>query len=171
MAIRRNWFRVAGAYIASLASVVLLFVAPTLGAHAQDATDLASRITAEVLQAIFPGAERFGATEGKPPAAPVYIGEDLTGFVLSTLDVVAAVGYTPPPFDVLAGVTVDGELTGVRVHAHHETIFGRGVHHGAGAGCRAVECLSRYYRHLHAAERQARRTERLSAQGCRHKGF
>lgn len=52
----------------------------------------------------------------------MYIGEDLTVFVFFTLDFVAAVGYTPPPLDVLAGGTVDGELTGVRVHAHHETI-------------------------------------------------
>ena len=135
MPTRRPWFRRAQAHIATLVrahiatlvTAALLLAGPSLSADAQEVADLTPRITAEVLQSIFPGAERFGPTEGQPPAAPVYIGDDLAGYVFSTLDVVAAVGYTTTPFDVLAGVTLDGELTGVRVHAHHETIFGRGV--------------------------------------------
>lgn len=132
MAMGRHWCRRALAPLAAAALAAMLLAGAAGGAlaqdaRAQDATDLTQRITPEVLEAIFPGADRMEPTDGEPPAAPVYIGGELAGFVFSTLDVVAAVGYTTTPFDVLAGVGLDGELTGVRIQAHSETIFGRGV--------------------------------------------
>ncbi len=78
-------------------------------ARAQDnAADLSARLTPAIIQEIFPGATRVDSAEGVPPAAAVYVGENLSGYIFSTLDVVAAVGYTTTPIDVVGGVTSDG---------------------------------------------------------------
>ncbi|NQV81240.1 MAG: 4Fe-4S binding protein [Alphaproteobacteria bacterium] len=89
--------------------------------------DLSARLTPAIIQEIFPGATRVGSAEGSPPAAAVYIDAEVAGYIFSTLDVVAAVGYTTTPFDVIGGVTNDGTVTGMKVVYHKETIFGRGV--------------------------------------------
>ena len=113
-------------FCAAAVLVVAVLWAPA-GGSAQEAVDLTSRLTPDVVQAIFPGAERIGPTEGEPPAAAVYRGEEIVGYVFSTLDTIAAVGYTTTPFDVLAGVTLLGDLTGIYLHDHSETIFDKGV--------------------------------------------
>ena len=111
-----------------LLCLALLVPAGLWAAHAGDGDhDLTSRLTPAILQEIYPGAERAGPAEGSPPAAAVFVGEETVGYVFSTLDVVAAVGYTTTPFDVLGGVTNDGTITGMKVVFHKETIFNRGV--------------------------------------------
>lgn len=93
-----------------------------LGAVAQDKPnhDLASRLTPEVLATVFPDADRIGPTEGEPPAAAVYKGDEIVAYIFSTLDVVAAPGYTGVPFDVIAAVDTQGTLSGAKVVFHKE---------------------------------------------------
>ena len=70
----------------AVALLVCAALAPTLG-HAQDdagATNLEKYLTADVLELAFPGAERYGAVEGDPPAAPVYRGDELVGYLFET---------------------------------------------------------------------------------------
>lgn len=80
--------------------------------------DLTPRLTPQIIQEIFPGAEEVGPTKGNPSAAKVLVGGEVAGYIFSTLDVVAAVGYTTTPFDVLGGVTLDGGVTGMKVVYH-----------------------------------------------------
>ena len=84
------------------------------------AAGLKERVTPAILAEIYPGAERMGDEGGTPPAAPVYVGTNIVGFVFSTLDIVASPGYSSVPFDVLAGVDVTGKLTGAKVVYHRE---------------------------------------------------
>jgi transcriptional regulator of nitric oxide reductase len=120
---RAGWL---GALLAVL--TVVLLPAGIIGLRAQgDDHDLAKRLGPEVIQEIYPGAEEIGPTGGNPTAAEVRIGGEVVGYIFSTLDVVAAVGYTTTPFDVAGGVTLDGSVTGMKVVYHKETIFGRGV--------------------------------------------
>ncbi len=84
------------------------------------AESLAARATPEVLAVAFPGAEKLGPEDGAPPAAPVYIGGEIAGYVFSTLDILAAPGYSSIPFDVIAGVSIDGRITGAKVIYHRE---------------------------------------------------
>ena len=84
------------------------------------AAGLKERVTPAILAEIYPGAERMGDEGGTPPAAPVYVGSNIVGFVFSTLDIVASPGYSSVPFDVLAGVDVTGKLTGAKVVYHRE---------------------------------------------------
>ena len=84
---------------------------------------LRERLTPDVMAVVFPGAVRLGAEDGTPPAIPVYTegsGDTAAGWVFSTLDVVAAPGYSVTPFDVIAGVDPAGRITGAKVVFHRE---------------------------------------------------
>ncbi len=72
------------------------------------------------MEAVFPGAAKLGNQEGTPPAIPVLQGEQVVGYIFSTLDIVAAPGYSSVPFDVIAGVDLNGRVTGAKVIFHRE---------------------------------------------------
>jgi NosR/NirI family transcriptional regulator, nitrous oxide reductase regulator len=81
---------------------------------------LRERLTPEVMAVVYPGAERLGPEEGSPPAIAVYQGDKVVAYVFSTLDIIAAPGYSTTPFDVIGGVTPDGRITGAKVVFHYE---------------------------------------------------
>ena len=82
---------------------------------------LRERLTPEVMAIVYPGgAERLGPEEGSPPAIAVYQGDKVVAYVFSTLDIIAAHGYSTTPFDVIGGVDLDGRITGARVVFHNE---------------------------------------------------
>jgi transcriptional regulator of nitric oxide reductase/ferredoxin len=99
-------------------------VAPMRSAAAQDMA--APSRQADYVQ-VFPGADRFGPVEGVPPAAAAYEGERLLGYVFSTGDAVGSVGYSGKPLDILAGVDLNGRLTGAKLLSHQEPILIIGV--------------------------------------------
>ncbi|MFL6826963.1 MAG: hypothetical protein ACJ8E2_10920, partial [Bradyrhizobium sp.] len=77
---------------------------------------LRERLTPEVMAVVYPaGAERLGPEEGAPPAVAVFKDDKVVAYVFSTLDIVAATGYSTTPFDVIAGVDLDGRVTGAKV--------------------------------------------------------
>lgn len=115
-----------GALLAALTAMLLPAGIVAVRAQGGD-RDLAALLGPEIIQEIYPGAEEIGPTGGNPTAAEVRIGGEVVGYIFSTLDVVAAVGYTTTPFDVTGGVRLDGSITGMKVVYHKETIFGRGV--------------------------------------------
>src|SRR5262249_43913459 len=78
-------------------------------------------LTPEVMAVVYPGgAEWLGPEEGSPPAIAVYQGDKVVAWVFSTLDIIAAPGYTTTPFDVIAGVDPGGRITGAQVVFHNE---------------------------------------------------
>ncbi len=93
------------------------------------AGDAAPAISPEALATVFPGADGAGPFEGSPPAAPVYTDDHLVGYVFSTYGTVATVGYSGKPIDILAGVDLDGVLTGALLIRHNEPILVIGVSH------------------------------------------
>jgi transcriptional regulator of nitric oxide reductase len=72
---------------------------------------------------VYPGAERLGMEEGSPPAIAVFKGQQIVAYVFSTLDIIAATGYSTTPFDVIAGVDLNGRITGARVVFHDESMI------------------------------------------------
>src|ERR1700741_4010173 len=95
-----------------LALLTLLFVSPALAQKGK----LRERLTPEVMAVVYPaGAERLGPEEGSPAAIAVYEGDKPVAYLFSTLDIVAAPGYSAVPFDVIAGVDLDGRITGAQV--------------------------------------------------------
>jgi NosR/NirI family nitrous oxide reductase transcriptional regulator len=90
-------------------------------ASAQDAPPLIQRLTPQVMAGVFPEATRVEAIDdGGPTAAAAYAGAELKGYLFSTLDVLRAPGYSSTPFDVVAGVTLAGKITGAAVLFHRE---------------------------------------------------
>ncbi|MBT5860304.1 MAG: 4Fe-4S binding protein, partial [Alphaproteobacteria bacterium] len=58
---------------------------------------------------------------------PVFIGGEKVGYIFSTMDTVNAGGYSGVPFDLIAGFTLDGDITGAFLLDHHEPIIGKPV--------------------------------------------
>jgi transcriptional regulator of nitric oxide reductase len=99
------------------ALIMLAFASPSLA----ETGKLRERLTPEVMAAVFPaGAERLGDEEGAPPAIAVYQGDKPVAYIFSTLDIIAARGYSSTPFDVIAGVDLKGRITGAKVVFHRE---------------------------------------------------
>jgi NosR/NirI family transcriptional regulator, nitrous oxide reductase regulator len=102
--------------------VLLLSLFMLLGASQADAETghLLDRLTPEVMAIVWPGAEKLGLEEGKPPAIAVYRDGKIAGYIFSTLDVVHAPGFSNVPFDVIAGVDLAGHISGAKVIFHRE---------------------------------------------------
>jgi len=99
-----------------IALVALVFASPAIAEKGK----LRDRLTPSVMAVVYPGAERLGMEEGTPPAIAVYKGDKIAAYVFSTLDIIAAPGYTSTPFDVIAGVDLSGRITGAKVVFHNE---------------------------------------------------
>jgi polyferredoxin len=89
----------------------------------------AADIAADYPQArsFFPEADRFGALEGAPPAAPVYRGDRLLGYVFLTADVVRIPAYSGKPINTLVGFDLAGRITGLAIVHHEEPILAAGI--------------------------------------------
>lgn len=110
------------------AAVLIAAVAMAAPAIAQEMEEaLLARLTPAAIQQAFPGAEQVMVALGRPSALQVLISGEVAGYLFSTLDVVNQTGYAGKPFDIVAGVTPDGDITGATILEHHETIVGRGV--------------------------------------------
>src|SRR6202048_3900767 len=99
-----------------LALIALACSSPALAEKGK----LRERLTPDVMAVVYPGAERLGPEEGSPPAIAVYKGDKAVAYIFSTLDIIAAPGYSVIPFDVIAGVEPNGRITGAKVVFHRE---------------------------------------------------
>src|SRR5678815_1671461 len=102
-----------------IALIALAFAPP---ATAEQGT-LRERLIPDVMAVVYPSAERLGPEEGSPPAIAVYKGGQIVAYVFSTLDIIAATGYSTIPFDVIAGVDLSGRITGAKVVFHQESMI------------------------------------------------
>ena len=102
-----------------IALIALVFASPAIAEQGK----LRERLTPEVMAVVYPSAERLGLEEGSPPAIAVYKGDQIVAYVFSTLDIIAATGYSTIPFDVIAGVDLSGRITGAKVVFHQESMI------------------------------------------------
>lgn len=72
---------------------------------------------------VFPGAEKFGPSEGVPLASAAYRDGAVAGYVFET----SAIGYSGKPIRILAGIDREGTITGAKVIEHHEPILLVGI--------------------------------------------
>jgi transcriptional regulator of nitric oxide reductase len=76
---------------AFLVLMALVFASPAMAEKGK----LRERLTPGVMAVVFPGgAERLGPEEGSPPAIAVYKDDKVAAYVFSTLDIIAAPGYS-----------------------------------------------------------------------------
>lgn len=102
-----------------IAVMALAFASPAMAEKGK----LLERLTPGVMAVVYPGAERLGMEEGSPPAIAVFKGDQIVAYVFSTLDIIAAPGYSTTPFDVIAGVDLSGRITGAKVVFHTESMI------------------------------------------------
>jgi len=79
------------------------------------------------VRAFFPQADRVGALEGQPPAAPVYRGMELLGYAFLTADVVHIPAYSGQPINTLVAFDTAGRIVGIEIVEHQEPILLAGV--------------------------------------------
>ena len=78
-------------------------------------------------RAFFPQADALGEMQGEPPAAGVFHGRDLIGYLLLTDQVAPIPAYSGKPVSTLVGIDLTGKITGVRIVQHQEPILLVGV--------------------------------------------
>jgi len=108
--------------ITTFLAALLLACAQVGAARAEDATDVYPQA-----RTFFPEADRFGAFEGVPPAAPVYRGDRLEGYLYLTNDVVQIPAYSGKPINTLVGFDLAGRITGIAIVHHEEPILAVGI--------------------------------------------
>ena len=87
----------------------------------------AEELPADKLDMAFPGATHFGIMKGQPPAIPAYRNNDIIGYLFRTHAVVQSLGLSGKKLDILAGIGMDGTITGAVIVEHHEPILAIGV--------------------------------------------
>jgi NosR/NirI family nitrous oxide reductase transcriptional regulator len=80
-----------------------------------------------VVHQYFPAATKFGPIAGDPPAADVYQGDKVIGYVFESKMVAPVPAYSGEPINILIAITTDGRIVGTKVLEQHEPILLVGI--------------------------------------------
>ncbi|EIL86863.1 4Fe-4S binding protein [Rhodanobacter sp. 115] len=75
----------------------------------------------------FPAATRFGDITGKPPAAAVYNGDKVIGYVFESVMVAPVPAYSGEPVNILVAIDQSGKILGTKVLYQNEPILLVGI--------------------------------------------
>lgn len=110
-----------------LAFVMLSLPAAAAGGGGGKVAKL-SRFLAKIAPAdLAPGADTFGPIRKDVPVSPILRRSKVIGWAFLTSDFVGTIGYSGKPIDVVAGISKDAVLTGVRLVEHAEPIVLIGI--------------------------------------------
>ncbi len=107
--------------------MLLLLMQPMFSGFARADSVLPHFLDSISLGKIYPGADKIGAPEGKPPIAPVYKSGKQIGFVFLTSDFVNTTGYSGKPIHQLVAIDMQGVIRKVLLVEHHEPIVLVGI--------------------------------------------
>ena len=93
-----------------------------LGDEPRPGETVTQYLTPEIVQALFPGADKVGEVSGTPPAASVSKGGHQLGYLFSTWDVTQSKGFSNRALILLVGVDLTGHITAARLVHHTEPI-------------------------------------------------
>ena len=79
------------------------------------------------VKAYFPSATRFDDITGKPPAAAVYAGDKVIGYVFESVLVAPVPAYSGNPVNILVSIDQTGRILGTRVLHQDEPILLVGI--------------------------------------------
>ncbi|TFH86305.1 4Fe-4S binding protein [Billgrantia azerbaijanica] len=109
----------------ALGLLIVLFLGLVPTVQAEPSPEMAARI-----QALFPKATRIEDKRADYPVYPVYQLSELLGYAYESRDISDLPGYSGRPINLLIGIDVDGDFTGVQVMDHHEPVFLHGLGEG-----------------------------------------
>lgn len=75
----------------------------------------------------FPSATRFDDISGKPPAAAVYDGDKVIGYVFESVMVAPVPAYSGDPVNILVAIDASGKILGAKVLQQNEPILLVGI--------------------------------------------
>ena len=78
-------------------------------------------------QTFFPESDEIGELEGTVPAAALFRGEEILGYVFLTDDIVKIPAYSGETITTLVGIDTQGQIVGVEILRHSEPILVTGV--------------------------------------------
>ena len=107
-----------------------LFPMPADARHDQALSEsqiVAGKFDLGLFNKVMPLATSFGKPTGKPPSNAAYQNDVLIGYIFYSKAVVASAGYTGRPLNILIGLNLVGNITGVQIIEHHEPILEIGV--------------------------------------------
>jgi NosR/NirI family transcriptional regulator, nitrous oxide reductase regulator len=93
-----------------------------LGDEPRPSETVTQYLTPEIVQALFPGADKVGEVSGTPPAASVSKGGHQLGYLFSTWDVTQSKGFSNRALILLVGIDLTGHITAARLVHHTEPI-------------------------------------------------
>ena len=86
---------------------------------------LENRLTAPIVEQLFPEADGIASIDGDPPVATINGNGEAVGYVFSTHETVRPTGYAGESFDIMVALGIDGTIRGHRMLEHHEPLIGR----------------------------------------------
>jgi NosR/NirI family nitrous oxide reductase transcriptional regulator len=111
-----------------LLAIAALVLATAGAASGTGKTPELGRFLTEVApEDLSPGADAFGPVREDVPAAPIMKRGEIVGWAFLTSDFVGTTGYSGKPIHVVAGVSPEALLTGVRLVEHAEPIVLIGI--------------------------------------------
>jgi NosR/NirI family nitrous oxide reductase transcriptional regulator len=96
---------------------------------------------------LFPMADQFGEFTGEPLSMTVFKGKQKLGYIFRTQDIVSIPAYSGKPVELIIGMDLRGEFTGVYVLKHHEPIL------LVGLPAEALDVFSAQYQHKLVSDR------------------
>ena len=115
---KSTWWRVVVAIAAALGASN----AWGLGDEPRPGETVTQYLTPQILEALFPGADKVGEVGGTPPAASVSKGGHQLGYLFSTWDVTQSKGFSNRALILLVGVDLTGHVTAAQLVHHTEPI-------------------------------------------------
>ena len=91
------------------------------------ASELDKYLATTDLAEVFPGADRLDRAEGDPPVAKAWSDGEHVGYVFLNSDMVNSTGYSSKPIHILVGMSLDGEIKGLKLVKHDEPIVLIGI--------------------------------------------
>ena len=126
MTLRRITYSLCHVLRRTVAALILLACLP--GAALAQVESLLPGFLEELAPAdIMPDADGFGPVREDTPVAPVLKAGETVGWAFLTSDFVPTTGYSGKPIHVVAGVSPDAIITGVRLVKHSEPIVLVGI--------------------------------------------
>ncbi len=114
-----------------IAASLIALAAMLLAAAFTDTADAAPLVSEFLDKAkpsdLVPGADAYGPLSDKAPAVAAMKDGKRIGWVFLTSDFVPTAGYSGKPIHILAGISDDAVITGVRLMQHHEPIVLVGI--------------------------------------------
>jgi NosR/NirI family transcriptional regulator, nitrous oxide reductase regulator len=115
---KSTWWRVVVAIAAGFSASTVW----GLGDEPRPSETVTQYLTPQILEALFPGADKVGEVGGAPPAATVFRSGHQLGYLFSTWDVTQSKGFSNRPLILLVGVDLTAHITAVRLVHHTEPI-------------------------------------------------